>query len=303
MRSVAVRYSAVVIVVRTTHGGRAASAFARALAGPGGAGAVVGYAVSEGARDDALDAVKVDDTVAEAGNKVSRARLLQPLDDGDVPDVRRDVRRVLDDRASASSRRWRACSLRRTPRSSIVGGKMLGIFVLGIAQFVRPLPVHRASCSTSEWGSERRRDAARRRGRGRRGHRARDAHRADRQDRTRGGRHRAALHPDPGGDRRSVLPIDDPARSGSSRSSTSRVVGWAMEGWRTVQVEGVGVSGVIGPVRSRCFGLRGRVLRVRRVANEGRAVRRIFAMAGLNLTQLFRDRSRAARHDRACRCC
>ena len=85
-------------------------------------------------------------------------------------------------------------------------------------------------------------------GRDRRGDRPRDAHHRDRQDRARRRWHRA----------RSFIQIQ--ALIGGAFFSIAilpewvqpiqylSVVGWTMEGWRAVQVEGAGLAGVMVPV-------------------------------------------------------
>ena len=135
VRSVAVRYSAVVVVVRT-----AMEATQRvqspALSQPGGAAAVVGYAVAEGSRDDVFDSVKVKDTVAGGGGvKVgaldyySLSMTAMFLMFGAMF----GAFSTIAERAQQTMARMLASP---TARESIVGGKMLGIFVLGSVQFV-----------------------------------------------------------------------------------------------------------------------------------------------------------------------
>jgi ABC-2 type transport system permease protein len=135
VRSVAVRYSTVVVVVRTTMEA-AQRAKSPALARSGGAGAVVGYAIAEGSRDDVFDAVKVDDTVAGGGGvKVgaldyySLSMTAMFLMFGAMF----GAFSTIAERAQQTMARMLASPARR---ESIVGGKMLGIFVLGSVQFV-----------------------------------------------------------------------------------------------------------------------------------------------------------------------
>jgi ABC-2 type transport system permease protein len=135
VRSVAVRYSTVVVVVRTTMEA-AQRAKSPALARAGGAGAVVGYAIAEGSRDDVFDAVKVDDTVAGGGGvKVgaldyySLSMTAMFLMFGAMF----GAFSTIAERAQQTMARMLASPARR---ESIVGGKMLGIFVLGSVQFV-----------------------------------------------------------------------------------------------------------------------------------------------------------------------
>lgn len=133
VRSVAVRYSTVVVVVRTTM-----EAVQRtnspALAQPGGANAIVGYAISEGSRDDVFDAVKVTDTVASGSDKVgaldyySLSMTAMFLMFGAMF----GAFSTIAERAQQTMARMLASP---TARESIVGGKMMGIFVLGMAQF------------------------------------------------------------------------------------------------------------------------------------------------------------------------
>ncbi|NTU70440.1 MAG: ABC-2 transporter permease [Coriobacteriia bacterium] len=133
VRSVAVRYSAVVVVVRTTMEA-VQRANSPALAKAGGAGAVVGFAITEGSRDDVFDAVKVTDTVSGGTNKVGAIDyyalsmtamfLMFAAMFGAMSTVRERTEQTMA-RMLASP----------TARESIVGGKMLGVFILGITQF------------------------------------------------------------------------------------------------------------------------------------------------------------------------
>lgn len=130
VRSVAVRYSAVVVVVRTTM-----EALQRAhspvLANAGG---VVSYAIAEGSRDDVFDAVKVTDTVAAGEHKadaldyyalsMTAMFLMFGAMFGAMSTIRERMEQTMA-RMLASP----------TPRESIVGGKMLGVFALGASQF------------------------------------------------------------------------------------------------------------------------------------------------------------------------
>jgi len=134
VRSVAVRYSTVVVVVRTTMEA-VQRAKSPALAQSGGVGAVVAYAISEGSRDDVFDAVKVDDTVAGGGGvKVgaldyySLSMTAMFLMFGAMF----GAFSTIAERAQQTMARMLASP---APRESIVGGKMLGIFVLGSVQF------------------------------------------------------------------------------------------------------------------------------------------------------------------------
>ena len=133
VRGVATRYSTAVVVVRTAI--EAAQRIGSpALAQPGGANAIVGYAISQGSRDDALDSVKVTDTVSSGTVKLDAIDyyalsmtamfLMFGSIFGATSSVRERVERTMD-RMLASP----------TSRPSIVGGKMLGVFGLGMAQF------------------------------------------------------------------------------------------------------------------------------------------------------------------------
>jgi ABC-2 type transport system permease protein len=134
VRAVAVRYSTVVVVARTT---MEAAQYAKSptLSRPGGASAVLGYAIAEGSRDDVFDSVKVTDTVAGGGGakvgaidyyslSMTAMFLMFGAMFGAFSTVAERVQQTMA-RMLASP----------TSRSSIVGGKMMGVFVLGIAQF------------------------------------------------------------------------------------------------------------------------------------------------------------------------
>ena len=134
VRGVATRYSTAVVVVRTAIEA-AQRVGSPALSQPGGANAVVGYAISQGSRDDALDSVKVTDTLSAGTVKLGAIDyyalsmtamfLMFGAMFGATSSVRERVERTMD-RMLASA----------TSRQSIVGGKMLGVFGLGMAQFV-----------------------------------------------------------------------------------------------------------------------------------------------------------------------
>lgn len=133
VRSVAVRYSTVVVVVRTTMQA-AQRANSPALARPGGVSAVVGYAIAEGSKDEVFDAVKVTDTVAGNTNKLGALDyyalsmtamfLMFAAMFGAMSTIRERTEQTMA-RMLASP----------TAREAIVGGKMLGIFTLGVIQF------------------------------------------------------------------------------------------------------------------------------------------------------------------------
>ena len=133
VRAVATRYSAVTIVVRTALEAAQNSA-SPALSQPGGAGQIEGIAVSQAAKDDALDSVAVDDTVEGGGVKVTS------LDYYALSMTAMFLMFGAMYGAFSSIRERREQTLSRmlaspTPRSAVVGGKMLGVFALGIAQF------------------------------------------------------------------------------------------------------------------------------------------------------------------------
>jgi ABC-2 type transport system permease protein len=133
VRSVAVRYSAVVVVVRT-----ASEVMRRTdpagMARQGGPGAVVGYAITEGSRDDVFDAVKVTETVSGGQRKVGAidyyalSMTSMFLMFGAMFGATSTIR----ERREQTMSRMLASP---TTRVSIVGGKMLGVFALGMAQF------------------------------------------------------------------------------------------------------------------------------------------------------------------------
>lgn len=134
VRSVAVRYSTVVVVVRTAMQ-VAQRTNSPALSQGGGSGAILGYAIAEGSRDDVFDSVKVTDTVAAAGVKVgaldyySLSMTAMFLMFGAMF----GAFSTIAERAQQTMARMLASP---TSSESIVGGKMMGIFVLGTVQFV-----------------------------------------------------------------------------------------------------------------------------------------------------------------------
>lgn len=130
VRSVAVRYSTVVVVVRT-----AMEALQRTHSPALAQGnAVVGYAISEGSRDDVFDAVKVTDTVASGEHKAGAldyyalSMTAMFLMFGAMFGAMSTIR----ERREQTMARMLASP---TPREAIVGGKMLGVFALGATQF------------------------------------------------------------------------------------------------------------------------------------------------------------------------
>jgi ABC-2 type transport system permease protein len=250
VRAVATRYSSITIVVRTTLEAATNSA-SPALASPGGVGQLQGLAISQAAKDDALDSVTVDDTIASGGVKVTSLDyyalsmtamfLMFGAMFGAFSTVRERREQTMSRMLSTPA-----------PRSAVVGGKMLGVFLLGAAQF-GALYAFTALVLHVQWG----------------------------------------LHPvatvlvalaeiaavtglatlisglakserGVGGIGPMVVQIQ--ALVGGAFFPITifpewlqwvrylSVVGWAIEGWRRVQVEGMGVLGVIGPVSALlCF--------------------------------------------------
>jgi len=243
VRGVATRYSTAVVVVRTAI--EAAQRIGSpALAQPGGADAIVGYAISQGSRDDALDAVKVTDTVAGGTVKLGALDyyalsmtamfLMFGAMFGATSSVRERVEQTMD-RMLASP----------ASRTSIVGGKMLGVFLLGMVQFA-VLYAFTKYVLHVVWGSSfsaillvATAEIAAVTGL------ATLISSVAKTQRAVGGigplliQIQAAL----GG---AFFQIDilpkwiQPIRFVS-------VVGWAMEGWRAIQVQGAGIAGVMGP--------------------------------------------------------
>jgi len=134
VRSVAVRYSAVVVVVRTTMEA-VQRAKSPALARPGGASAVIGFAIAEGSRDDVFDAVKVTDTVAGGGGVKVGAIDYYSLSMTAMFLMFGAMFGAFSTIAERMQQTMARMLASPTPRSSIVGGKMMGVFVLGITQF------------------------------------------------------------------------------------------------------------------------------------------------------------------------
>ncbi len=245
VRSVAVRYSTVVVVVRTTMEA-VQRANSPALAQSGGAGAIVAYAISEGSRDDVFDAVKVDDTVAGGGGvkvgaldyyslSMTAMFLMFGAMFGAFSTIAERVQQTMA-RMLASP----------APRESIVGGKMLGIFVLGSVQFV-VLYLFTKYMLNVWWG-----DSA-------------PAIFAVALAEVAAVTGLATLITAIAKTERAVggiapLFIQIQAAIGGAFFSIEilpewiqpikylSLVGWAMEGWRSVQIEGVGLAGVAVPV-------------------------------------------------------
>jgi ABC-2 type transport system permease protein len=134
VRSVAVRYSTVVVVVRTAMEA-AQRTNSPALSQGGGSAALLGYAIAEGSRDDVFDAVKVDDTVASGGGVKVGAIDYYALSMTAMFlmfGAMFGAFSTIAERAQQTMARMLASP---SARESIVGGKMLGIFVLGAMQF------------------------------------------------------------------------------------------------------------------------------------------------------------------------
>jgi ABC-type multidrug transport system permease subunit len=134
VKAVATKYSAVTIVVRTSLEA-AQNSDSALLAQPGGAQQVEGLAITQAARDDALDSVAVNDTVVSGNVKVTSldyyalsmtAMFLMFGSMYGAFSIIRERREQTMSRMLASP----------APRSAVVGGKMLGVFALGAAQFL-----------------------------------------------------------------------------------------------------------------------------------------------------------------------
>jgi len=133
VRAVATRYSAVVVVARTT-AQAAQNTNSPALGSHGGLGVLVGMALARGARDDALDQVKVSDNVISGSTKVTS------LDYYSLSMTAMFLMFGAMFGSFSTIRERREQTMARmlvspTPRTSVVGGKMLGVFLLGMAQF------------------------------------------------------------------------------------------------------------------------------------------------------------------------
>jgi ABC-2 type transport system permease protein len=244
VKAVAARYSAVTVVVRTALEAVQNSNSAL-LAQPGGAAQVAGLAVSQAVKDDALDAVAVDDTVTGGAAKVTSldyyalSMTAMFLMFGAMYGAFSMVR----ERREQTMARMLASP---TPSSAIVGGKMLGVFALGAVQFIA-LYLFTKFVLHVQWGASPvavilvafaeiaavtglatliSSIAKTERGVGGIGSQT------------------VQLQALIGG---AYFPITilpgwlQPVRFLS-------VTGWTIEGWRRVQVEGLGVSGVLGPV-------------------------------------------------------
>jgi len=244
VRAVATRYSAAAVVVRTTMQA-AQDTRSPMLAQPGGASRLAGFAVGRGARDDALDGVKVEDEIASDTVKLtsldyySLSMTAMFLMFGAMYGAFSTIR-------ERRERTWDRVLASPTPRSSVVGGKMLGIFVLGVGQFLA-LYLFTSLVLHVEWGNEP----------------AATALVACAEVAAVTGL--ATLISAIAKTERAVggigpLVVQIQALIGGAFFPIAilpswlqwvrylSVVGWTMEGWRRIQVMGAGVPGVIGPV-------------------------------------------------------
>ena len=134
VKAVATRYSAVTIVVRTTMEA-AQNSDSAILTQPGGANAIAGLAITQAAKDGALDSVTVDDTVTSGNVKITSldyyalSMTAMFLMFGAMYGAFSTIR----ERREQTMSRMLASP---TPRTAVVGGKMLGVFALGASQFV-----------------------------------------------------------------------------------------------------------------------------------------------------------------------
>ncbi len=243
VRAVATRYAAVSVIVRTTMQA-AQESHSPLLTQAGGAGTLTGFAVGRGARDDALDGVKVEDRVASGAVKLdtldyySLSMTAMFLMFGAMFGAFSTIR-------ERRERTWDRVLASPTPRASVVGGKMLGIFVLGFGQFLA-LYVFTRFVLHVEWGSAP----------------AAIALVACAEIAAVTGL--ATLIASIAASERAVggigpLVIQIQALIGGAFFPVAilpswlqwvrylSVVGWTMEGWRRVQVLGAGVPGVLGP--------------------------------------------------------
>jgi ABC-2 type transport system permease protein len=244
VKAVATRYSVASVVVRTTLEA-AQNTNSPLLSQPGGVGRLTGIAVERATRDDALDLVKVEDTVASGALKLSMLDyyslsmtamfLMFGSMYGAFSTIRERRERTMARMLSSP-----------TPRSAIVSGKMLGIFALGMGQFAA-LYVFTKFVLHVQWGASIEATllvamAAVAAVTGLATLISSVAH----TERAAGG-----IGP---------LVVQVQALIGGAFFPVAilpewlqwvrylSVVGWTMEGWRRVQVMGVGVPGVVGPV-------------------------------------------------------
>lgn len=151
VKAVSTRYSSVTIVVRTAVEA-AQNANSALLTQPGGTGIVTGMAVSQAARDDALDMVSVDDTTAAVSAQVSSLDyyalsmtamfLMFGAMTGAFSTIKERREQTMSRMLSSP-----------TPSGSVVAGKMLGVFALGAAQFAA-LYVFTLVVLRVQWGAD-----------------------------------------------------------------------------------------------------------------------------------------------------
>jgi linearmycin/streptolysin S transport system permease protein len=244
VKAVATRYSAVTIVVRTAVEA-AQNSDSALLARPGGLGAIEGLAITQAAKDDALDSVTVDDTVASGAVEVTSldyyalSMTAMFLMFGAMYGAFSTVR----ERREQTMARMLASP---ASRSAVVGGKMLGVFALGAAQFIA-LYVFTRFVLHVQWGASpvatllvAAAEIAAVTGL------ATLISSLARSERGVGGIGPVVVQIQAlvGG---AFFPVSVlPSWLQGVRFLS--VVGWTIEGWRRVQVEGLGVAGVLGPV-------------------------------------------------------
>ena len=206
---------------------------------------VAGLAVTQATKDDALDAVTVDDTVTSGAVKVTSldyyalSMTAMFLMFGAMYGAFSTVR----ERREQTMSRMLASP---TPSSAVVGGKMLGVFALGASQFVALYLFTRFALHV-QWGASPAAtllvafaEIAAVTGL------ATLISSIAKSERGVGGIGPLLVQVQAlvGG---AFFPVTIlPSWLQSMRFLS--VVGWAIEGWRRVQVEGLGVAGVIGPV-------------------------------------------------------
>jgi ABC-2 type transport system permease protein len=244
VRAVATRYSAVTIVVRTTLEA-AQNSDSAMLAQPGGAGAMAGLAIAQAGKDDALDRVAVDDTVSSGNVKVTQldyyalSMTAMFLMFGAMYGAFSNIR---ERREQTMSRML----VSPTSRSAVIGGKMLGVFALGAAQFLA-LYVFTRFVLRVQWGASPAAtllvafgEVAAVTGL------ATLISAVAKSERGVGGIGPVVVQIQAliGGAFFPVTILPEWLQWVRFLS----VVGWAIEGWRRVQVGGMGVTGVLGPV-------------------------------------------------------
>lgn len=150
VQAVSTRYSSVTIVVRTAVEA-VQNANSPLAIQPGGMGAVSGMAASQAAKDDALDMVSVEDTTAAASAEVSSldyyalSMTAMFLMFGAMTGAFSTIR---ERREQTMSRMLASPS----PGGAVVAGKMLGVFALGATQFAA-LYVFTKLVLGVEWGA------------------------------------------------------------------------------------------------------------------------------------------------------